>query len=63
MGALDYLGNPIYNVLLGTLFQWGVALHRPRVEKLRKKREDLGGSAQGPAVIGKKVGKQAGKDY
>ena len=47
------IGNPVYNLLLGTLFEWGVALHGVELSKVRR---DL-------RVIGKKVGKQVGKDY
>lgn len=31
------LGNPIYNLLLGTLFEWGVAVHHIETRKLRDK--------------------------
>ena len=30
------IGNPVYNFLLGTLFEWGVALHGVETTKWRK---------------------------
>ena len=35
LGAED-IGNPIYNLLLGTLFEWGVALHGVGMTKVRR---------------------------
>ena len=34
------LGQPVYNALLATLFQWGVALHDLDVERIRKREKD-----------------------
>ena len=36
------LGNPVYNLLLGTLFEWGVALHGLEIDEGPQGREDLG---------------------
>ena len=52
-----HLVQPVYNALLATLFQWGVAMHdvdirAPRAEVLQKLRG-----------IGRKAGKQLLKDY
>jgi linoleoyl-CoA desaturase len=57
------LGNPIYNLLLGTLFEWGVALHHIETVKLRKKQKTWAEARKDLREIGKKVTKQAGKDY
>jgi linoleoyl-CoA desaturase len=57
------LGNPIYNLLLGTFFQWGVALHHLESAKIRKKQKTWAEARNDLRVIGKKVAKQAGKDY
>ena len=57
------LGNPIYNLLLGTLFEWGVALHHVETAKIRKKEKTWAEARKDLRVIGKKVAKQAGKDY
>jgi linoleoyl-CoA desaturase len=57
------LGNPIYNLLLGTLFEWGVALHHIETVKIRKKEKTWAEARKDLRVIGKKVAKQAGKDY
>jgi NADPH-dependent stearoyl-CoA 9-desaturase len=35
-----YLGQPIYNALLATLFEWGVALHDLDIERIRKGKKD-----------------------
>jgi fatty acid desaturase len=61
--ALWMLGNPIYNMLLGLLFEWGVALHHIDTAKLRKKEKTYAEAAKDLRVIGKKVAKQATKDY
>ncbi|WP_205874056.1 fatty acid desaturase family protein [Mycobacterium camsae] len=58
-----YLGNPIYNMLLGTLFEWGVALHHIESKKLRKKEKTWAEARKDLRVIGTKVAKQASKDY
>src|SRR3978361_511117 len=34
------IGQPIYNALLATLFQWGVALHDLDLEAIRKREKD-----------------------
>ncbi|MCW2659913.1 MAG: fatty acid desaturase [Mycobacterium sp.] len=57
------LGNPVYNLLLGTLFEWGVALHHIETVKIRKKQKTWAEARKDLRVIGKKVAKQAGKDY
>jgi linoleoyl-CoA desaturase len=35
-----YLGQPVYNTLLASLFQWGVALHDLDLERIRKGEKD-----------------------
>jgi fatty acid desaturase len=57
------IGNPIYNLLLGTLFEWGVALHGVETTKFRKGEKTKEEVAKDLRVIGRKVGKQVGKDY
>ena len=57
------LGNPIYNLLLGTFFQWGVALHHLESAKIRKKEKTWAEARKDLRIIGKKVARQAGKDY
>ncbi|OMC40716.1 fatty acid desaturase [Mycobacterium sp. GA-1841] len=57
------IGNPIYNLLLGTLFEWGVAAHGLETTRYRKGEKSLAEVRKDLRVIGKKVGKQAGKDY
>jgi NADPH-dependent stearoyl-CoA 9-desaturase len=57
------IGNPIYNLLLGTLFEWGVAAHGLETTKFRKGEKSKGEVLKDLKIIGKKVGKQVGKDY
>ena len=57
------IGNPVYNFLLGTLFEWGVALHGVETTKWRKGEKSLGEVGKDLKIIGRKVGKQVGKDY
>ncbi|MGV0736131.1 fatty acid desaturase family protein [Mycobacterium syngnathidarum] len=57
------IGNPIYNLLLGTLFEWGVAAHGLETTRFRKGEKSMAEVRKDLRVIGKKVGKQAGKDY
>jgi fatty acid desaturase len=57
------LGNPIYNMLLGTGFEWGVALHHVETAKIRNKEKTWAEARKDLRVIGNKVRKQAGKDY
>jgi NADPH-dependent stearoyl-CoA 9-desaturase len=57
------LGNPVYNLILGTLFEWGVALHGVETPKVRlgeKSKEEVRKDLR---IIGRKVAKQVGKDY
>lgn len=57
------LGNPIYNLTLGTFFEYGVALHHVETEKVRKGEKSLREVGKDLRIIGRKVGKQAAKDY
>jgi fatty acid desaturase len=57
------IGNPIYNFLLGTLFEWGVAAHGLELSQVRKHEKAWADVRKDLRIIGKKVGKQVGKDY
>ncbi|MDF0530412.1 fatty acid desaturase [Tsukamurella sp. 8F] len=57
------VGNTVYNLLLGTFFEVGVALHHIETEKLRNKEKTHAQAAKDLRIIGRKVGKQAVKDY
>ena len=61
--AAGYIGNPVYNLLLGTFFEWGVALHHLESEKIRKGKKTWAEARKDLRVIGRKVAKQVGKDY
>lgn len=55
--------NPVINLTLGTLFEWGVAAHGLETTKYRKGEKSLAEVRKDLRIIGKKVGKQVGKDY
>src|SRR3954453_3493180 len=57
------LGQPVYNALLASLFQWGVALHDLDIEAIRKREKDPKVMKKQLAQIGRKVRRQIGKDY
>jgi linoleoyl-CoA desaturase len=57
------LANPINNILLGTLFEWGVAAHGLEITRYRKGEKSMAEVRKDLKIIGKKVGKQVGKDY
>ena len=58
-----YLGNPIYNLLLSVLFEWGVALHDLEVENLGKDGRTAKQVWQQAKGLGRKMRKQVAKDY
>jgi fatty acid desaturase len=57
------LGQPVYNALLATLFQWGVALHDLDIEAIRKREKDPKLIKKQLRQIGRKIRRQIGKDY
>jgi NADPH-dependent stearoyl-CoA 9-desaturase len=57
------IGNPIYNILLGTLFEWGVAAHGLELSAVRRHDKTWAEVRKDLRIIGKKVGRQVGKDY
>jgi len=57
------IGNPVYNFLLGTLFEWGVAAHGLETTKYRNGEKSMAEVKKDLRIIGRKVGKQVGKDY
>ncbi|MFD4429296.1 fatty acid desaturase family protein [Nocardia sp. NPDC058497] len=63
-----YLGNPVYNLLLQMLFEYGVAIQHLELGKVAKKKWDKDSpewqqfDADRKLVL-KKIGKQAAKDY
>ena len=57
------IGNPIYNILLGTLFEWGVAAHGLELSEVRRDEKSWAEVRKDLRIIAKKVGKQVGKDY
>jgi linoleoyl-CoA desaturase len=58
-----YLGQPVYNALLASLFQWGVALHDLDIERIRKGKKDPKEMKRQLLQIGRKIRRQIAKDY
>jgi NADPH-dependent stearoyl-CoA 9-desaturase len=57
------LGQPVYNALLATLFQWGVALHDLDIERIRKGEKDPAEMKRQLRQILRKGRNQIVKDY
>ena len=57
------VGQPIYNALLATFFQYGVALHDLDFEAVRKGEKGLKETAAQAKVVGRKIARQLTKDY
>jgi linoleoyl-CoA desaturase len=58
-----YLGQPVYNALLALFFEWGVALHDLDIVAIRKREKDPVELKRQLNGIGRKIGRQVGKDY
>ncbi len=58
-----YLAQPLTNALLAALFQYAVALHDLNIADIRKGRKDPRTTLRQLKQIGRKVGRQLGKDY
>jgi linoleoyl-CoA desaturase len=57
------IGQPVYNALLATLFQWGVALHDLDIERIRKREKDPKEMKRQLRQIFRKGRNQILKDY
>ncbi|WP_205471522.1 fatty acid desaturase [Nocardioides sp. SYSU D00038] len=57
------LGQPVYNALLATLFEWGVALHDLDIERIRKGEKDPKEMKRQLKQIWRKGRNQVVKDY
>ncbi len=57
------LGQPVYNALLAAFFQYGVALHDLDLRSIRKGTKDIPTLKRQLRQIGRKIGRQTGKDY
>ncbi|MGE3286857.1 MAG: fatty acid desaturase [Pseudonocardia sp.] len=58
-----YLGNPLWNLLLSFFFEYGVALHDLEVDEVLAGRTPKAEFRRRLKAIGRKIGRQAGKDY
>ncbi len=58
-----YLFQPFYNVLLASLFQWGVATHDIDLEAIHKGEKSVADALPLVKGIARKAARQLGKDY
>ncbi|GAA4641693.1 fatty acid desaturase family protein [Gordonia humi] len=58
-----YLGNIAYNTLLAVFFEYGVAAQHLELGKKRKTPEAKAALKRDLADVGRKIGRQVGKDY
>ena len=58
-----YLAQPLTNAMLATFFQYAVALHDLNIAAIRKGKKDKRTTLRQLKQIGRKVGRQLGKDY
>jgi fatty acid desaturase len=58
-----YLAQPITNAMLATFFQYAVALHDLNIADIRRGKKDKRTTLRQLKQIGRKVGRQTGKDY
>lgn len=58
-----YLGQPIYNVLLALLFEWGVGIHDLDLDGIRNRTADKQELRSKLSSMGKKMRRQIVKDY
>jgi fatty acid desaturase len=58
-----YLGQPLYNLLLALLFEWGVAVHDLDIEAIRRRTKDKDELRDQLKVILQKGRRQVVKDY
>ncbi|ANZ27541.1 fatty acid desaturase [Rhodococcus sp. WB1] len=56
-------GNLVYNALLALLFQYGVAIQHLELGKVARGRDDRVETSRKLREVGRKVGRQIGKDY
>jgi NADPH-dependent stearoyl-CoA 9-desaturase len=61
--APRYLGQPIYNLLLTLLFEWGVAVHDMDIDAIRKREKPWSEVRKDLKGIGVKARAQIVKDY
>jgi len=58
-----YLAQPVYNLVLAALFQWGVALHDLEIDEARHGRKPWSAVRDDLKRLARKAGKQVIKDY
>jgi linoleoyl-CoA desaturase len=58
-----YVAQPLTNALLATFFQYAVALHDLNIKEIRRGRKEPRTTWRQLKQIGRKVGRQLGKDY
>ena len=58
-----YLAQPIYNLVLAALFEWGVALHDIELDEVRRGRKPWSAAKKDLKRLARKARKQVIKDY
>jgi fatty acid desaturase len=58
-----YLAQPIYNLVLAALFEWGVALHDIELDEVRRGRKPWSAAKKDLKRLARKAHKQVIKDY
>jgi fatty acid desaturase len=58
-----YLAQPVYNLVLAALFQWGVALHDIEIDEVRRGHKPWSTAKQDLKRLARKAGRQVIKDY
>jgi linoleoyl-CoA desaturase len=58
-----YLAQPIYNLVLAAVFEWGVALHDLEIDEVRRGRKPWSAAGRDLKRLARKAGKQVIKDY
>ncbi len=58
-----YLGNPIYTVVLSTVFQWGIMLHDLEADKIVAGEKGWGEVCADAKLMAARTARQLGKDY
>jgi fatty acid desaturase len=58
-----HLAQPVYNLVLAALFEWGVALHDIELDEVRRERKPWSAAKQDLKRLARKARKQVIKDY
>ncbi|MCE1178028.1 MAG: fatty acid desaturase [Micrococcales bacterium] len=57
------IGNPVYNLLLAPVFEWGIAIYDLELDEVQAGRKPMSALRRDLKAVGVKLAKQVGKDY